>query len=212
MSPEHGDMEVELEIQLSGATPGVHDVSVGGAVIGQVAVNASGFGAIQFSNQPDDFDEVALPANLPAIANGTSISIGSIASGVFGTLATSTGTGTSSNSGSSGQEIELEGFLSGPTAARGEVEFESEFEHGRLEREFEVEVVNAAANAILDVSVNGVVVAQITTNAFGRGKLKLSSQPDDSDEQLLTASFTDLVVGDVIEIGGILSGILGFDD
>lgn len=214
LSPEHGDMEVELEIQLSGATPGVHDISIGGAVIGQMTVNAGGFGAIEFSNQPDDFYEVLLPANLPAITNGTSISIGTIASGVFGTLATSSGSGSSSSGSSSsgGQETELEAFLTGVTAARGEVEFETEFEHGRLEREFEVEVVNAAANAILDVSVNGVVVAQITTNAFGRGKLELSSHPDDADEQLLPATFADLVVGDVIEIGGVLSGILRFDD
>ena len=240
-SPEHGDTEVELEILITNATPGLHDIILGGVVIGQLTVSGNGIGVVEFSNQPDDLDELPLPANLPAVTAGTTISVGTIASGTFqrrsqlpsvplvGTTAANPGSGTTSSgstspetSGSSSPdggitsapdtELELKGRLSGTTLARGEVEFERELERGVLEREFEVEIVNAPVNALLDVRINGVLIGQIQTDFRGYGELEFSSHPDDPGEQLLPAGFADLQIGDVVTIDTIMSATLFLDD
>lgn len=211
-SPEDGDMEVELEIELTNAAPGTYDILLGGVTIGQITVSAGGVGKVEFSNQPDDVDELPLPVNLPAITAGTTVAIGSIASGTFAIQADSDD---DSNDGpdtdDDSQEVELKAALTGATAATGKIEFESEVDDGVQESKLNVEIRNATPNTTLDVTVNGVVIGQITTDTNGRGKLKFRSQPDDSDEQLFPTDFVALVAGDVIGIGGIVSGTLVVD-
>lgn len=210
-SPEDGDTEVELEIELEDATPGVHDITLGGVVIGQITVSADGDAELEFSNDPDDADELGLPENLPSIVSGTSVSIGTIASGSFLTE-TENENGGGTGGGGEGQELELEAELTGATAARGEVEFDSEFERGVQQKKFEVEIEGAAANTTLDVTLNGVVIGQITTDAFGEGELEFHTHPDDADEQLFPVDFVDPQAGDIVAVGGVVSGTLALDD
>lgn len=225
-SPEHGDTEVELEILITNAAPGIHDITLDGVVIGQLTVSINGAGVVEYSNQPDDPDELLLPEHLPAVTAGATISVGAIASGTFrerselpsvplgGTSAASPGSAAreSGIAFAPSTEFELEGRLSGTTLARGVVEFDREFEHGVLERKFEVEIVNAPANALLDVRINGVLVGQIQTDFQGQGELELSSHPDDLDEWLLPTDFIDPQVGDIVTIDTIMSAKMFLDD
>ncbi len=213
-SPEDGDMEVELEVSLANTTPGSYDIVLGGVTIGQITVSASGSGKLEFSNQPDDGNELPLPANLPMIAGGTTVSIGAIASGVFA-VQTDSESDNDSDDGpdtdDDSQEVELEAALTGATAATGGVKFESEVDDGVTETKLTVSVRDAAANSTFDVTVNAVVVGQITTDANGRGKLKFRSDPDDGDEQIFPTDFVALIAGDVIGVGGVLTGTLVVD-
>lgn len=92
--------------------------------------------------------------------------------------------------------------------ATGSASYESYTYNGTTETRFQVRVTGATASTTLDVSVDGVIVGQIATDANGAGKLTLSSSPHGSHEQQLPANFpTSVTSGSTVSVGT-LSGSL----
>ncbi len=104
-----------------------------------------------------------------------------------------------------GSQLELHARLAGDTAARGEAEYESEAEHGRTEQKFKVTVEQAAPETAYSVAVDGIVVGELTTDAQGRGRFGLSSDPG-SDEADLPADFPAISPQSVVTVGSLLTG------
>ena len=201
-----GGAEVELHVQVQNATPGTQDVVIDGVTIGQITINASGVGYVQFSNTPNDPGELQLPASVPAISSGVTVEVGT-ATGTFGNAASSGG-GSGSGIVVNGHEIQLGANLTGTTGATGSVRFKAENEHGQVQSAFQVAVAGALPGAVLDVTVNGSVVGSITVDASGRGTLVYKSVPHRTGELPYPAGFTTPAAGDVVDVGGILSGSL----
>lgn len=104
---------------------------------------------------------------------------------------------------SHGTESHLSAQLVDPgSSATGKVQYETETEHGKVKNEFSVSVKGAAPSTSLDVTIDGVIVGQITTDSSGRGKLKFSSQPHGS-EQAFPANFPTINAGSVVSVGTI---------
>ncbi len=94
------------------------------------------------------------------------------------------------------------------TGASANVTYKTYTSSGTAETEFKVSLTGADANSTLDVSVDGTIVGQITTDANGAGTLELSSDPNDSDAQPLPADFpTTVAAGSAVTVGT-LSGTL----
>jgi Ca2+-binding RTX toxin-like protein len=77
--------ELELEIEIEGATPlTTLDVQIDGALIGSIAVDASGHGRLKLSSDPDDEGEteIAFPIGF-SIHAGSTIQIGADITGTF---------------------------------------------------------------------------------------------------------------------------------
>ena len=106
-----------------------------------------------------------------------------------------------SSTSSAGSTV-LFGQLSGAGTGHGSVKYEVGQEHGAIDREFEVELEHAAAGTTYDVTVDGVVVGQITTNAMGYGKLKYDDTPK-AGEQPFPADFPAITDGTVVEVAGL---------
>ncbi len=195
------DTEIELEIEVENAAPGSYDIVVGGSVLGsKISVSVGGSGSIEFSNDPDDLGEFALPAVLAALTTGTTISIPGVVDGIFapeGEVA----------NGPNGTDSILGAPLASFGSAIGIAEFESEFENGIEERELDVEIEDATPSTTFDVSINGVVVGQITTDASGDGILAFSTNPDDPDEQVFPGGFANPEAFQTIDIGTLLTGV-----
>ncbi|NOX54666.1 MAG: calcium-binding protein, partial [Planctomycetes bacterium] len=193
--------KIEMEITVSGATPGTHDVSIDGVVIGQITVNAQGVGHVKFTNRPDSPDEMPFPQNTPQIHSGTLVEIASVGSGTFESL--NAGGGQQPG----GQESKLKAMLSGDTAAWGKAEFETENEGQQQEQKFEVEIYNATPGNQYNVLVDGVVVGQMTINAQGIGKLEFQTQPE-GDELPFPQNFPNVQSGSTVEVQGLANGTL----
>ena len=154
-----------------------------------------------YVNDPDDPGELPLSEDIATLTTGTTIEVDGIVTGTFAPEGETA-------SGANGDEVELSANLTSMTSAIGEAEFEREYEDGAEEKKFEVEIANAAASTTFDVSIDGMVVGQITTNAQGYGKLEFNSNPDEPDEQAFPMGFTDPMAGAVIDVGGVLTGTL----
>jgi hypothetical protein len=84
MEPEDDGTEVEFDVEIEHAAPGsVLDVLVDDFLVGQITVDDTGHGELEFSNDPDDPDEVAFPADFPAIVAGSLIKVGDVLHGAF---------------------------------------------------------------------------------------------------------------------------------
>lgn len=96
----------------------------------------------------------------------------------------------------------LTGTLTDPdSGATGTATYKTYTVGGVAETKFTATISGAAADTTLDVSVDGVVVGQITTNANGAGKLELSSDPS-SDETSLPADFpAAIAAGSAVSVG-----------
>ena len=218
---EHGRTETEFEVEVYRASPGaVLPVTINGTQVGTLTVNAFGFGKLEYTNAPDDFGELPFPAGFTAPAVGDVVSVGTGLDAVTGTVGgrvvaggTTTGTGTGTGTPVT-SEIELGTRLSGLTGAVGEAEYEVEFEHGRFESQFEVEIYRATPNAALPVTINGVQAGTINTNAFGNGKLEYKDFPDEPGELPFPIDFVAPAAGDIVAVGNVAQGTLlfGFDD
>lgn len=91
--------------------------------------------------------------------------------------------------------------LTSSTGASGKAEY-SMSDSGQ---EFQLEVHHAAANALLDVTIDGVLAGQIATNASGDGEWSLSSQPD-SQKPSFPTGFPQIQASTAITVGADLSG------
>ena len=144
-----------------------HPVAIDGVVVGQIMTNAEGEGRLVLSSNPHG-NQQPLPANFPAmVAAGDMVTVGT-AAGTLG-AAGHHGDQDDKDHDDDGQEMRLSAALTDPAnaAISGHAKFASETEDGTTEMMFAVHVAGAAASASLDVSINGVVVGQLMTDATG---------------------------------------------
>jgi len=193
---------VTLSVQVQNGTPGVHDITVGGFVVGQVTVDATGSGTVRFSSNPGSSGALLLNSGLPSIHAGVDVQVGTL-TGTFGNVVIGGGSSTSSDS-----ETQLRASLNGLTSAYGRAEYSVEYEHGRFESQFEVDLYAAIPGSTYDVSINGSVVGSVTINSRGRGKLEYKDFPHEAGELPFPAGFITPVAADTIDVGGIVSGSL----
>ena len=87
---EDGD-EREFSVEVSGGEAGaVYEVKVADVVVGSLTLDATGHAGLEFSSESesDSTEATPFPADFPAVAVGTTVSVGSL-SGVFATDADS---------------------------------------------------------------------------------------------------------------------------
>lgn len=176
---EDNGTQVEFELEIHGADPKTtYDVVVAGQTVGQVTTDQNGEGKFELHN----------PANFPAVQNNSTIAVGDVLTGTFGTF--------SGDDESSGSVTNLRASLTAATNATGIAVFQSKPEDGGTEVEFEVEIHNAAVNTTYDVVVGGQTVGQIKTNDEGEGELHLTNPQN----------FPAVQDGTTIAVGDVLSG------
>jgi hypothetical protein len=201
---EDGVTETEFKVSIKGAAADTTlDVSIGDVVVGQITTDANGNGTLKLSSNPDDSSEQTLPANFPTdVAAGATITAGTLS----GTLAVPTGHG-----GCQGEfdGTRLSASLSDTeTGATATVTFKTYTKDSTTTTRLAATVKGATANSTLDVTIDGVVVGQVTTDASGAGSLVLSSNPT-GDEQPLPANFPATIAdGSTVSVGT-MSGTLG---
>ncbi len=98
------------------------------------------------------------------------------------------------------------GTFTGTSGENGEVEFKQSVDED-IEMEFEVELDDATTGTY-DVLVDGMIVGQITVDAFGEGELNFSTDPDEGDESPVPAGFPEVTEGTVVQIQGVASATL----
>jgi hypothetical protein len=92
--------------------------------------------------------------------------------------------------------------LFAPLGSDSKAEFKFGPDDGGIEREFEVELEDAAANTTYGVFVDGVSVGTITTNSFGDGRLEYEVDFDGDDDGNVDfpPGFPEISEGDVVQI------------
>ena len=112
-----------------------------------------------------------------------------------------------------GTPIDLDEVLSAaltsatvPTAT-GTATFGFTTAEGAPESELNVTVTGYTASSTLDVSVNGTVIGQITTDASGNGTFTASTAPTDATEALIPGTVT-IEEGAIVLVGTDLTGAL----
>jgi len=172
-----------------GAKPDTtYDVAIDGEVVGAITTIEDGNGRLVFSTKARG-NAKAFPENFP-----DDLSAGSIVS-----VGTATGELDSRFSHHENEDrVRLIGFLRDSDGSLlGTVKFSSETEDGETETKLAVKVIGAEPNNDLDVTIDGVVVGTISTNARGRGSLVLSSE-----EGTLPANFpTTIESGAEVAVG-----------
>ena len=196
----NGTTNTSLVVKVEGAAAGsTLDVSLDNVVVGQITVDAGGEGVLSLSSSPKSTQQRPLPANFPAgVAAGAAISVGT----ATGTLATPTltprgehdGDGCHSHTDSTKLTAQLTDSASSATAT---ATYKSEVENGATESSLKIFVTGAAASSTLDVTIDGKVVGQVTTDANGAGTLKLSSK---------TGTVPTITAGSTISVGTTLTG------
>jgi hypothetical protein len=93
---EDGGTERELTIEVTGTTPGTHQVKVNSTVVGEIVVGSDGRGTLELSSDPDD-DEAQLPDSV-TITGGTTVMVGSVLMGTFPTTQAPVAAATSESS------------------------------------------------------------------------------------------------------------------
>ncbi len=120
------------------------------------------------------------------------------------------GSGVNDDNGVKGNDdngAENRGVLTGVAGASGEVQFESEIEHGLQQQSFEVEVRGLTPGSSHSVTVDGVNVGSVSVGNRGYGRLKLSSFPG-RDESPLPSNFPVITDNSVVEVGTVLSATI----
>src|SRR5262249_38498223 len=96
-------------------------------------------------------------------------------------------------------ETHLAATLADPTntAISGRAALKTETDDGTTETTFVVSIKGAAANTMLDVTLQGVMIGMLKTDGTGAGKLVLSSE-----DGTLPANFPTMVMaGDTVVVG-----------
>jgi hypothetical protein len=193
---EDGELEREFKVEVRDATPdSVLDVVVDSVTVGTITVDANGRGRLKLEGA--DLDRVAFPD----IVDGSTVQVGDDLSGILQKEQED-----EDDEEDDEDELEFVALLTGDDPLTGKAEFEIEQEDGEAEREFELELEDGTPGSVFDVSVGGVIVGQVTLDAFGRAKLELTSDPDDSDELPLPEDFPEIGEGTEILVGDALSG------
>ncbi len=105
--------------------------------------------------------------------------------------------------------VELLATLSNSSGVTGvaKYEFEADDEDG-AELELEIEIEGATPDAVLDVTIDGILVGTITVDSLGAGKLKLTTDEDDDGEGVETLLPEGLVIhaGSSVLVGTDITG------
>jgi Ca2+-binding RTX toxin-like protein len=106
-------------------------------------------------------------------------------------------------------EIELLAALANSSGVTGyaKYEYEADDDDG-AELELEIEIEDATPDAILDVTIDGILVGTITVDSLGNGKLKLTTDEDDDGEGTETLLPEGLVIhaGSSVLVGTDVTG------
>lgn len=213
-----------VEVQL-GEAGAVLVITVDGVSVGELTLDATGFGEIEFRSEPDDdpsTDDVAFPDNFPtALQAGGVVQVGELA----GTLADDPDDSDDDDSDGDDSGIDdsddddstdgdedaatttLRAILTGTGAASGHADWEV----GTDRTSFNVEVESGTPGAVLDIVVNSVTVARLTLDATGFGEIEFRDPPDDSpasNEVPFPANFPSPIVEGVVVSAGDLQGTL----
>ncbi len=104
-------------------------------------------------------------------------------------------------------ETEYKVYMTGPGGVRGKAEYE--VKRGAIvKRKFEVELYGATPGASYNVYVAGKLVGQVSVGPNGKGKLELTTHPDDPHDQPLPAGFPRVGDGTLVKIANLMSGRL----
>lgn len=199
LETEKGTSKTSFQVQVNGAQPSTTlDVAIDGVVVGQIATDVNGSGKLSLSSKPKGSQQ-PLPVDFPAtLAAGAIVTAGT----TTGTLAA--GEAEHEDGGSQSTETHLRASLTDSNGtATGKVSYESETERGKTKSKMEIEIRGAVPGSVLDVSVDGTVVGQITVNSKGRGKLVLSGNPKSGQAPLPT----NIAAGSIVSVGS-LTGTL----
>ena len=220
------DHEASFEVTVSGGAPGqVIEITVDGVVVASVTLDDTGGGHLRFSSDPDEADEQQMPDGFPEPDAGDDVAVGDM-SGSFAHDDSDDGDDDDGES----SEFELHADLTAGTF-QAVVHYEEDGD----EAEFSVAVSGGEPGSAVDVSVAGVVVASLTLDANGAGRVKFADEDeadddsdgdgddddsdgdsddddaDDPDEQPFPDNFPVLVAGDAVVVGP-ASGTLVADD
>jgi hypothetical protein len=200
--------KIEFEVEVESAEPGsVHDVSLSGVVVGQITIGPTGRGRLRLSNDDGDSEGLPLPDNFPSAALGAEVQVGSLMSGTLGHDDSDDDDGSDQQP---SPPLHLAAVLTGSGKEHGEAELEREDDDDGLELELEVEVEDAVPGSVHDVAIDNVVVAQLTIDATGHGRLRLSSQLDEPGDLPIPDNFpANAGPASVVTVGSIVSGTLG---
>jgi hypothetical protein len=193
---ENGAAHDEFKVIVRNATVSSSlDVTLDGVVVGKVTTNTLGHGSLKLATVPTE-DEVQLPVTFPKLAAGSTIQVGTDIQGVLVVPTPSPRDhhhrehhhGHHEREGDSNETV-LTSSLSGTGTQRARVRYENETVLGLAVQELKIIVDNLTPSVKLDVTVAGVKVGQVQTDAKGHGILRLSSSPHRSNETLLPADF-----------------------
>ena len=180
------DIEIEVEIEVENAPAGTYNLIVGGVVVGQIVVDSSGEGEVEFSTNSDEVGELSLPSNLPDIVAGTVVEIEGIASGTLVEVPV----------------VNLDGnFVAGPSVpgAKGQFEYRQQTDETRLVIE-----VEDLPEGTYEVRVNSFLIATLDVDNNGEGELALQAEggDGDGDGDGFPPGFPGINAGDTVTIGG----------
>ena len=230
---EHGAEKRELDVTVKDAEPGsALDVLVNGIFVGQVQVDTKGEGQLELSSHPDD-DQLPLPDDFPDIQPGSTVAVGDSLTGTFALEDTADDSSSDDSMDDSSDDLiddssddstddssddlmddAVRGhFRGGPGRASsdeaGRVKFERESQDG-LEKmpnsRSTWRACRSTPNTML--TVDGVVVGQLTVNDLGMGELELKSDPEKADDLPFPEDFPTINSGSVVTVGSLLSGSL----
>jgi len=102
-------------------------------------------------------------------------------------------------------ETHLVASLTDNGAAAGQASYEAETEHGTSQQQLAIHVTGAAANATLNVTVDGTLIGTLATDANGQGHVRFASNPTSTNVQALPANFA-ISAGSKITVGDAISG------
>lgn len=196
-------------VDIAGAVPGISlEVRVDGVLVGQIDADQSGTGSLILSSQPGDAGESPLPETFPDVAVASRVAIGDVASGtlVFDSPGNATGGGQTQLP----TADRVKAALLGDAVAYGEAESVTIQDAGVTKHEFQVMLEHGRPGTHA-VRINDTVVANITVDSFGKGRLKMSSHPV-SGELSLPAGFPAIEPGDLVTVDGVSVGQVTIDD
>ena len=184
------------------------DVVVGGVTVGQVATDTNGEGRLEFVTTPDDTDDLAFPANFPAIVAGTIVAVGVELSGPMAVPTLNSHGDVDDDSILTDATRLTTSLTTSTSSATAWVSYITGTSNGVVFSEFEVHTSRQAANVTLDVTVGNVKVGQITTDSYGHGHLEMATTPSNIYELPFPANFPAVTVGTAVTVGANLTGTL----
>ena len=212
---EDGKTHSSFKVIVQGAAASAMlPVAINGTVVGQLNTDANGNGSLTFKSNPHGPNQSPFPANFPtSLVAGDKVTVGTNLSGTLAVASDHDHEGDHDDEGDHDHEgddngTRLTADLTGSTSATAKVSYQTETEDSTTEAKFSVKVHGAAANAMLPVAIDGVVVGQVKTDANGDGSLVFSTNPHGSQVAFPANFPTSLAAGATVTVGTDLSGTL----